>query len=244
MSLSLNYLCGQNDLSKLWTMKKFELKFYRDWYYALAELSREERANAALALLEYVYDGKIPEDKFIRIVTTLMRNKIDREKEAFENVAIRKNKRLPNELAESNQPTVNELEASPKDEMTEVALEPNISKGGCNDKRDDCTDQRNVTEENYPEISREEASQLHIPFDKAKAINGVLRQHFQTDNRHLLGFCRKNGVDIHALVENAKFIMAEWARNNSWSPDKYPDRSTESELYEIDKLSLNRICSV
>lgn len=231
-------------MSKLWTMKKFELKFYREWYDALAELSREERADAVLALLEYLYDGKIPEDKLIRIVTTLMRNKIDREKETFENAAIRKNKRLPNEQNESKQLTVKELEVSTEDEMTEVILEPNISEGGCNDKRGDCTDQRNVTEENYPKISREEASRLHIPYDKAEAINGVLRQHFQTDNRHLLGFCRKNNADIRALVENAKFIMAEWARDNSWSPDKYPDRSTESLLYKIDKLALNRICSV
>lgn len=61
-------------------MKQFELKFYREWYDALAEMSREERAEAALSLLEYAYEDKIPDDKFIRIATTLMRNKINREK--------------------------------------------------------------------------------------------------------------------------------------------------------------------
>lgn len=61
-------------------MKQFEIKFYREWYDALSELSREDRAAAALALLEYVYDGVVPEDQYIRIVTVLMRNRIDRDK--------------------------------------------------------------------------------------------------------------------------------------------------------------------
>lgn len=65
-------------------MKQFELKFYKEWYDALTELSHDDRANAVLALFEYLYDGIIPEDKFIRIVTTLMRNKIDRETAVYE----------------------------------------------------------------------------------------------------------------------------------------------------------------
>ncbi len=34
-------------------MKQFELKFYKEWYDALSELSHEDCANAVLALLEY-----------------------------------------------------------------------------------------------------------------------------------------------------------------------------------------------
>lgn len=103
-------------------MKQFEFKFYREWYDALAEMSREERAEAALSLLEYAYEDKIPDDKFIRIATTLMRNKINHEKSRQKNrnsIPTCKPSSVPNSDSSHNE-TVNEkVDNSENPENTE-----------------------------------------------------------------------------------------------------------------------------
>lgn len=58
---------------------KASMIFYRDWYEMAKSLSDEERLMIYDAVMEYAFDGKSPEDKFIKTATALMLSSIDRD---------------------------------------------------------------------------------------------------------------------------------------------------------------------
>lgn len=58
---------------------KASMIFYRDWYEMAKSLSDDERLMIYDAVMEYAFDGKSPEDKFIKTATALMLSSIDRD---------------------------------------------------------------------------------------------------------------------------------------------------------------------
>ena len=63
---------------------KASMIFYRDWYEMARSLSDEERLMIYDAVMEYAFDGKLPEDKFIKTATALMLSAIDRDSDKYE----------------------------------------------------------------------------------------------------------------------------------------------------------------
>ena len=64
--------------------------FYRDWYEMTKSLSDEERLMIYDAVMEYAFDGKSPEDKFIKTATALMLSAIDRDSGKYELICQRR----------------------------------------------------------------------------------------------------------------------------------------------------------
>lgn len=60
------------------------LIFYRDWYEAVKDFDPEERLKAYDAIMQYCFDDKKPEDKFIKVATALMLSTIDRDNEKYD----------------------------------------------------------------------------------------------------------------------------------------------------------------
>lgn len=219
-------------------MKQFELKFYKEWYDALSELSHDDRANAVLALLEYLYDGIIPEDKFIRIVTTLMRNKIDSEKAAFDR---KNNPAIPNSMSSTDQPsTSNDITDQPSTQ-NDTINQPSTTT--------DTASAEQMTEQNESASSPDRQTQTSetdtspepksgISNTDAEGIDEIMEQHYNPSDQFLLKFCKRNSCDINDIIFQAREIMTQWVSDGSWRPSKLPDRSTESILYDIDKLAL------
>lgn len=66
---------------------KNTLIFYREWWEVIRDYPEEERLALYEAVMEYAFDGVMPEDKFIKAVTALMRSSIDRNTGKYEDVS-------------------------------------------------------------------------------------------------------------------------------------------------------------
>lgn len=65
-------------------MEKSSFLFYRDWREALSELTDEERLQAYDSIVAFAFDDIEPQDKTIRIATSLMRSQIARDNSKWE----------------------------------------------------------------------------------------------------------------------------------------------------------------
>ncbi|MBD5356199.1 MAG: hypothetical protein HDR88_04230 [Bacteroides sp.] len=202
-------------------MKQFELKFYKEWYDALSELSTEDRAAAAIALLEYVYDDKLPEDQFIRIVTTLMRNKIDREKAIHD----RRNNHSAS-FSSVSESTGSLLTSSPTQDSSEASsiVEP--------------------LDESLP--SHPKSTQVLLSDEEAAAasitdpqpINKILRTHYNLQNKALSEFAQKHNVNPRLIAEAAKEIII---RTHNSSPSTPVPDASNFKRDKLDALALAKI---
>jgi len=68
-------------------MMKNTLIFYRDWWEVISDYPAEERLTIYEAVLAYAFDDVVPEDRFIKAVTALMRTAIDRDNGKYEEVS-------------------------------------------------------------------------------------------------------------------------------------------------------------
>ncbi|MBQ2188941.1 MAG: hypothetical protein II401_10365, partial [Bacteroidales bacterium] len=64
-------------------MGKSNFLFYEDWYDVIKEFTPEERLQVYDAIVRYAFEGVMPEDKFIKVSTALMRSTIDRDNEKY-----------------------------------------------------------------------------------------------------------------------------------------------------------------
>ena len=243
-------------------MKQFELKFYREWYDALSELSSDNRAKAALSLLEYVYEGKIPDDQFIRIVTTLMRNRIDREKAAVErkspmvaplgqpsevnSISIINKKDSEDQDVSAHNAEPESDDAQESAEANEKADDPSMMENAdkSSEKAEAAVsgDENRVGSEPAVEgtvelITPEMAAEKGISPDNADKINSILLQHYKTDNTALLELCSREKVDPASVAFHARRIMMKWILRG-WHGRPLPPRDKRSDLLSLDKAAV------
>ena len=69
---------------------KNSVVFYKDWWDVLTELPADDRLKAYESVFAYAFAGKVPEDKFTRTITGLMRTTIDRDVVKFERISERR----------------------------------------------------------------------------------------------------------------------------------------------------------
>lgn len=71
------------------TTKKIALTFYRDWYDAIHDngLSKDKQLACYDAIFRYAFFDEEPSDSFVRVVTSLMRSSVTREKEKQEAIS-------------------------------------------------------------------------------------------------------------------------------------------------------------
>lgn len=66
---------------------KNTLIFYREWWEVIDDYPQEEQLALYKAVMEYAFDGVMPEDRFVKAVTALMRSSIDRNSGKYEDVS-------------------------------------------------------------------------------------------------------------------------------------------------------------
>lgn len=213
-------------------MKQFELKFYKEWYDALSELSHEDRAAAVLALLEYVYEGKLPENKFIRIVITLMRNRIDREKTVHTARQARLN---------SCKATKTNLDSSLTDDVKNASpiVEPSEETTLSNPTEENASPNSNSSTQNQSPVllSDDEAKERGI--DNPERVNQILRTHFNPFDDSFRRLCAESNVDPLSVAKNAKRLILQWISYKTWYPVSLPPRSKPSVLNQIDSYAFS-----
>ena len=65
-------------------MGKSNFLFYNDWYEVIRDFAPEERLQLYDAIMLYAFEGVMPEDKFVKVATALMRSTIDRDNDKYE----------------------------------------------------------------------------------------------------------------------------------------------------------------
>lgn len=197
-------------------MKQFELKFYREWFDALSELSHEERANAVLALLEYVYENKLPEDKFIRIVTTLMRNKIDREKAAHDRAIERK---------EQKEAVVNNNDSALPGEKTDPTSDS----------------QNQAKETSSPYLTQEEIDKYSVKPEYVKEINTIISLRSNPDDPNFVKLSNNNNINPIIWAMGLKRLMIDMFVRGDLEPFKLPEDSKRVYFRQLRTKALKTI---
>ena len=64
-------------------MGKSNFLFYEDWYEVIKEFTPDERLQVYDAIVRYAFEGVMPEDKFVKVSTALMRSTIDRDNDKY-----------------------------------------------------------------------------------------------------------------------------------------------------------------
>lgn len=198
-------------------MKQYELKFYREWYDALAELSREDRAAAALALLEYVYEGSMPDDQYIRIVTTLMRNRIDREKA-----------RLESRNSSPSQSPSNNL--SPEDNASPEADSASLQADNASPQEDNNSLQSDDNSESGSVVETLGETKPSSP----EAIDCIIESHYSPQSESFLRLCSQRNVDPEVAAARARQFLLDWQTHSPDSPLPIPIRIPGRQLSPID----------
>lgn len=213
-------------------MKQFELKFYREWYDALAELSHDDRAAAALALLEYVYDDKIPDDQFIRIVTTLMRNRIDREKNRHnsrqqQSASSQQNRQESelSEIAESENPHV-------------VKLNPEHNSTKC--KEGSVVEPLGETAPSATPNPDNENNNDNNENPENNDIDAFLLTHYSPQSESFNTLCSKRNLNPDTVTDYAREFLSDWIRQNPGQPLPIPVRIPGTQLTPIDCYAINK----
>lgn len=88
---------------------KESMIFYQEWRKAVAELPTEQRCSIYEAIFDYAFAGIQPQDAIVGAITSIMRMRIDKDREAYEtkceklraNVQKRWNKRSKSDTTES-----------------------------------------------------------------------------------------------------------------------------------------------
>ncbi len=65
-------------------MTKESMIFYREWRRAVEELEPVQRCQVYEAIFDYAFDKIEPSDAILKAITSLMRDKIDRDNEAYQ----------------------------------------------------------------------------------------------------------------------------------------------------------------
>lgn len=207
-------------------MKQFELKFYREWYDALSELSREDRAAAALALLDYVYSDEIPTDQFIRVVTTLMRNRIDREK------SLHFRRQSPD--SPESQKASEITEASESSESSEFSKEECAS-----------SQSGSVVEPLGETVPSSEECSVGEPLGETSPtsdpeIDSFIQAHFSPQSASFLRLCSVRSLNPDAAAHHARRFLQDWRAQNPGLPLPAPLRIPQTQMAPIDSFIIEK----
>lgn len=65
---------------------KESMIFYNEWRKAVEKLSTEQRCRTYEAIFDYAFAGIEPQDAIINAITSIMRTRINKDREAYENI--------------------------------------------------------------------------------------------------------------------------------------------------------------
>lgn len=207
-------------------MKQFEIKFYREWYDALSEMTREDRAEAVLYLLEYAYEDKITDDRFIRIVTTLMRNKIDGEKSRHNKGNSHSPSAPSTQSASDNSANSKSEELSRISEDSEISANPenseNLENSGNSENRTSLENSENL-----------ENSQVN---KQQPGTEAIMHDYFSESCQSFLQFCRNIKVDRLSAEKCALIFIQDWIKKYPDKPIPLPIRKQGLQMSPIDQF--------
>lgn len=91
---------------------KESMIFYQEWRKAVEELPTEQRCRIYEAIFDYAFAGIEPQDAIIGAITSIMRMKIDKDREAYETVCERNRANVRKRWEKAKQATANQKDTA------------------------------------------------------------------------------------------------------------------------------------
>lgn len=123
--------------------------FYRDWYDAVKDFDPEERLKAYDAIMQYSFENKLPEDKFIKAATALMLSTIDRDNDKYDLKCERNRRNIMNRWNRRNGNTTENGSIQPN------TTDTNNYNDNLNGNKNDNEPDNRITGENKEKTSKE-----------------------------------------------------------------------------------------
>lgn len=152
--------------------------FYRDWMEALDVMPLGERCLVYEAIMNYAFEGIVPDDKYLNVVTALMRVKIDTDQKAYDEVCSMRaeaGKRGGLKSGESrrrnsklNNPTGGDANAAADAVNAPEACGSNAKQG---DSHSNNVKQTEANEANGSNVKQNEANQSNVKHGEADGSN-------------------------------------------------------------------------
>lgn len=202
-------------------MKRDSMVIYREWKIALEELSMEERCLAWEAIMDYAFDGTVPEDKFLKVVTAMMRQRIDKDQSHYTDACnkravagrlgglksgeTRRKKAL--EVRESNE--ANASSDSNMKQMIHLIEAPKQTKQNEHDNDYDNDILTSLREDEY-----------------IRASKNILENWIEQNQITLHSFCKNNHLSIEEIKKYGEEVLDEW-RLSGWKSKEFTSGTGE-----------------
>lgn len=213
-------------------MKRDSMVVYREWKEALSDLSSEERCVAWEAIMDYAFDGKTPEDKFVKVVTAMMRARIDKDQSHYEDTC--------NKRAEAGRlGGLKKAENRSKGKQT-VANLPNATNAthylanGSKGKQTVANLADNDNDNDYVYNSFINEADIYA---RARTREECIKVYIQNHRQSVEAFCMNNSISIDRFEKLSKEVLVEWEMEG-WKPRDKQD--AKSRLINHIRVKINR----
>lgn len=168
---------------------KDSMVFYQEWREAVKELSPGQRCGIYEALFDYAFEGKQPTDQLQKVITAMMRLRIDKDQEAYKQKCERNRENIKKRWNKGIRPNTTEYDPIPQDTKNtdnetdnETEFENDLNKSPQNKKEieggtppsplgaEAPKAPESSEEEKKPQEKPKEKKQATIPFAKIKDL--------------------------------------------------------------------------
>lgn len=185
-------------------MKRDSMIIYREWKEALQGLNLEERCKAWEAIMDYAFDGTVPADKFLNVVTAMMRKRIDKDQEIYKDTC---NKRaaagrlggLKSAITRSKKKCEANASFASSNEANSSNLKQTQAKQADNDNEYD-----------NDIISSKEDDNI----DLLLRIDNIIKNCIQLNPITIECFCKTENIDLELFKTYAQKVLLSWYSGN------------------------------
>lgn len=182
---------------------------YREWKEALADLTPEERCAAWEAIMDYAFDGTVPEDKFLKVLTAMMRTRIDKDQSHYDKTCTKRAEagrlgglksgeaRSKRKQSEANGSNASSGEAFASFASSNEANEASGSKRKQNEHDNDYDNDNDI----LPSLREDEY---------IRAAEKILNDWIAQNQITLHSFCKNNHLSFEELKDLGRQVIVDW----------------------------------
>ena len=203
-------------------MMKDSVIIYREWKEALSELDMVERCQAYEAIMDYAFEGKIPQNKLIKSITALMRQRIDKDQERY--------KETCNKRAEAGR-----LGGLKKASNKHLAKDSKCYQlpANANDAKQSYQKLANVADYDY--VYDNDIIPTNVGDNNTRArefelkIKSIVADYMSRNQISIEAFCKNENLTPEKFKESAYSLLTEWSLKG-WNPELLQDGNDEFQI--------------
>lgn len=220
-------------------MARDSMIIYKEWKEALAEYPPEERCYAYEAIMDYAFENIVPSDRFIKGITALMRQRIDKDQSRYKDTCKKRAEagRLGGLKKQANSSKLKQTEANQANATNCLQMPANDSKSS---KLKQIVANQADYEYDYVYNSFiNKADVYSASLDKkVKSREECVDMYIQLHQVSLESFCMQHKVSIGQFRDLAIMVLTEWEMEE-WKPRDRQDALNRFKNHILSKISQN-----